>query len=227
MAKDGEPTYEVGFKKPPEATRFKKGQSGNPRGRPAGSKNKSSLTFGEERLKALLLEEAYRVIPIQEHGKSLAMPMVQAIIRSVAVSAAKGQHRAQRLFLETIAAIENERAQSLLSYYETLMDYKIDWEKEIAHCKQRGLPIPEPLPHPNDINVNLRTGKITVTGPMTSEEKKTWDELRARKADCIASIEESKQWLSDDPDCAHKKQILDDMAFEQSILDSIRRFIPD
>ena len=38
MAKD----YEVGYGKPPEHTRFKKGQSGNSKGRPEGSKNFST-----------------------------------------------------------------------------------------------------------------------------------------------------------------------------------------
>jgi len=31
--------YKVGYKRPPLHTRFKKGQSGNPRGRPRGAKN--------------------------------------------------------------------------------------------------------------------------------------------------------------------------------------------
>ena len=33
---------EVGYGKPPKATRFKKGQSGNPKGRPRGSRNFST-----------------------------------------------------------------------------------------------------------------------------------------------------------------------------------------
>jgi uncharacterized protein (UPF0216 family) len=43
MPDDDKPDYKVGYKKPPLHTRFHKGQSGNPRGRPRGSKNFSTL----------------------------------------------------------------------------------------------------------------------------------------------------------------------------------------
>ncbi len=36
-------TYEVGYKKPPRHTRFSKGISGNPRGRPKGTQNLVSV----------------------------------------------------------------------------------------------------------------------------------------------------------------------------------------
>jgi hypothetical protein len=43
MPPDNERDYEVGYGKPPRHTRFKPGRSGNPRGRPSGSKNLSTL----------------------------------------------------------------------------------------------------------------------------------------------------------------------------------------
>ena len=43
MPPDDERDYEVGYGKPPRHTRFVKGQSGNPRGRPPGAKNLKTL----------------------------------------------------------------------------------------------------------------------------------------------------------------------------------------
>lgn len=93
------PGYEVGYARPPVATRFKPGQSGNPGGRPKGAKNRLPA-FHEERMKQIILDEAYRTITVRDGDRNVSVPMAQAIIRSLAVNAAKGQHRAQSLFAD-------------------------------------------------------------------------------------------------------------------------------
>jgi uncharacterized protein DUF5681 len=93
-------SYDVGYGKPPLHTRFQKGQSGNPGGRPRGT----------ERVKQLALDEAYREVAIDEDGEAGMMPAIQAVIRAQLALASKGNGPAQRAVLKMVQEIETERA---------------------------------------------------------------------------------------------------------------------
>jgi hypothetical protein len=84
-----EDTYEVGYKKPPRATRFKKGQSGNPSGRP--KKVPSGLDPGMV-LQAVDNEE----IVVFENGKRKRMMKVEIQFRQLFAKAIKGDLKAAR-----------------------------------------------------------------------------------------------------------------------------------
>src|SRR5580704_1822923 len=92
--------HKVGYRKPPVHTRFRKGQSGNPGGRPRG------MTAGKAR--ALALKEAYRPVNVREGDKVITLPAIQAVLRSQVALAAKGNGPAQRALIEAIQAIERE-----------------------------------------------------------------------------------------------------------------------
>ena len=80
--------YDVGYGKPPSASRFKKGQSGNPRGRPKGARARVPAR-PTERLKDLLLEEASRLITVPNGDRTMTLSMMQAAIRTLAIDAVK------------------------------------------------------------------------------------------------------------------------------------------
>jgi hypothetical protein len=92
--------YQVGYGKPPLHTRFQKGKSGNPSGRPRRA--------ATERAKALALKEAYRAVTLTQGDSVESLPAIQAVLRSQFVLAVKGNAQAQRAFLAAVQAIELE-----------------------------------------------------------------------------------------------------------------------
>lgn len=177
--------YEIGRGKPPVATRFTRGQSGNPSGRPKGARNKIPA-INEERLKAIILEEAYRGIKINDGDRQVTIPMVQAIVRSIAMGAAKGQPRAQVLFTTLLATIEQERKQHHEKWLDAMVDYKLRWEKEFDRSKKLGREPPDLLLHPDEIVIDLVKGTAYLQAP-TQEEKALLDECQ--------TLAEAKGWI--------------------------------
>ena len=141
--------FEVGYGKPPATTRFKSGQSGNPKGRPKGSRNKSKMpALNEERMKSILLDEAYRTIKVNEGTGQISVPMAQAVIRSLAVNAAKGNQRAQRLFTELLFTTERENKRLHDEWLDVAMTYKVEWERELRVANVWASPDPSRCPIP-------------------------------------------------------------------------------
>ena len=216
--------YEVGYAKPPQNTRFKKGKSGNPGGRKKGSKNKITPAH-EEKLQAILLTEAYRKIKVNDGNKQVSMSMAEAIIRSLAVTAAKGQARSQKIFIEMLTHTERSKKQFYIDALERMIDYKYSWEEEIKRCKKAGITPPEPLPHPDDIHIDLRIGQVDIIGPLTPSEKIRWDLARKTKIAHQEEVKELEQMLIDDPNCPYKQAVLDDIEWDTGVIDKMDIFL--
>jgi hypothetical protein len=75
---------EVGYRKPPKRTQFKKGQSGNPKGRPKGSKN--LFTLVERALDAK--------VPVVKDGKKARISKREAAATQLVNKAAGGDIKA-------------------------------------------------------------------------------------------------------------------------------------
>ena len=170
--------YDVGRGKPPIGTRFAKGVSGNPRGKPKGARNKIP-PMNEERLQRIVLEEAYRDIKVNDGDRQVTLSMAQAVMRAIAVAAAKGQPRAQALFTTMLASVERERRELHERWVEGMIEYKQQWERELERRERLGLNLPDPVLHPDQIVVDLFKGTAYINGPMTKEDKALLDECQA------------------------------------------------
>lgn len=192
--------YDVGYGKPPRVGRFKPGASGNPRGRPRGSRNKAKTVAGQE-LADIILAEAYRSVKINDGPRVVAMPIAQAVIRATALAAAKGQHRAQRLFTELLAATERERYRLNSEWLEVAINYKVEWDRELERRSRFNITdLPPPLPHPDHVVIDIRNGTAAIRGPATREERAFWDQLADRKADFEQELIELEADLVDAAD---------------------------
>ncbi len=76
--------HDIGYGNPPKHSRFKKGQSGNPNGRPKGTKN----------LKTDLAEELAEQILVTEAGHQQPRSKQRAVLKSLVAKAINGNTHA-------------------------------------------------------------------------------------------------------------------------------------
>jgi hypothetical protein len=83
------PTEAVGYGRPPRSAQFKPGQSGNPRGRPKGKKNETTI----------LNELLYRKIPIREGGRTRHVTVLEGILLRFTEASLKGDTKSAAFIL--------------------------------------------------------------------------------------------------------------------------------
>jgi len=86
----------VGFGSPPRHTRFKKGQSGNPRGRIKDSKN----------LATVLMNSAHEAVTVNEGGRRRTITKLEAMSKQLVNRAAAGDPRATQLLMQMLQMFE-------------------------------------------------------------------------------------------------------------------------
>jgi hypothetical protein len=89
---------EVGYGKPPHHSRFIKGQSGNPRGRPPGAKN----------MRTLLTRALNELVVVTDNGGCRKISKREAIVTQLVNRSAKADFKAIQIVLGLVRDIEND-----------------------------------------------------------------------------------------------------------------------
>ncbi|MEW9920975.1 DUF5681 domain-containing protein [Marimonas sp. MJW-29] len=99
---------DVGYGRPPRSTRFKRGQSGNPRGRPRGRKVgiPHDAVLGQ-------------MVTIRENGKARRITAAEAFLLQLTKQGLEGDSVAAR---QSLAAIQEARAKRVIESQENQVD---------------------------------------------------------------------------------------------------------
>ena len=91
--------YEVGHGKPPKHSRYKKGQSGNPKGRP---KKKKDEALSKEEYRKAFFEVMNSDVPVRKNGRETTMPAVMALLHQTLQKALSGDFRSKKLLFDKL-----------------------------------------------------------------------------------------------------------------------------
>ena len=128
------------------------------------------------------------------------MPMAQAVFRSMAVKAAKGNTQAQKQFAELVSTVEGDNRRRSEEILTSAFEYIHHWEQKLEYRKRTGTTGADPLPHPDHVIIDPMTGEVHIRGPITREEKVIWDFVCQKKTECDQEIAECEELLRNCPD---------------------------
>lgn len=100
--------YDAGYGRPPKATRFKPGQSGNPKGRPKKARSLAAA------LKKVLSQD----LLIRENGKPIQVSSYEALVKSIYAEAIKGNPKAWKTLLDMMSEVGMFRVERRVSEKE-------------------------------------------------------------------------------------------------------------
>ena len=175
-------SFPVGFGRPPRDTQFRKGESGNPKGRPRKALAPEDLSESElEKVFRKILNRKYNVA---DASGTRAVTGLEVLLQAQFQTAAKGSTPAQRMILQGAAELERRdearrRAgeQERKDNFERMVRGKEIRRRMWDAAEKAGEEPEDPWPHPDDILINKAEQTYRIRGPLNASQEPYYDYL--------------------------------------------------
>ncbi len=125
--------YDVGYAKPPVETQFKKGQSGNPKGRPPKDKSQRQVALR-------VLSEKQRLNG-QPRGARVLYTGLELVIMTVKQMAAAGHNQATKLLMKFLDRYDSHAHEHREVGYLVVPERRTEEEWEAKYSPKDDLPV--------------------------------------------------------------------------------------
>jgi Family of unknown function (DUF5681) len=189
--------YDIGYGKTPTYSRYPKGKSGNPGGRPTKQRKLEEMTKSSSpsEIDEMIRAQLTRVITVNEGGKAKKMKMREVISQAQINAAAKGNVHAQKEVMRTdrqieardiertLVAAEQQKAkrEEEIETYKLMANYKKRREDVWAEAEARGTEPYDPWPHPDDIMLFPYEQRWKPRGPFDARDLAPFNWYRAER----------------------------------------------
>jgi len=166
------PDDTVGYGRPPKSGQFRKGRSGNPRGRPRKGEIKPNWAPARFPTREVLRAEAERIITINDASGRQQTTVREAVVRALALSAMRGGVYAQRTVLEYLEREDERLHRERRESYDFWQKYQEKSREAAAAAEKAGKPAPDLLPHPDDIVLDAYRLEVRFLGAVDEDGRK-------------------------------------------------------
>lgn len=137
--------YAIGYGKPPHGSRFKPGQSGNPKGRPRRKERSSDLAESLDPSLAAVARVLRKKVRIKSDGRAKDMSGLQAMMEVMLEHALYGDARFMRMLLHLNSELEDAMRQKNATAAPDTLAWVLQLAGEMRRRKALGLWDEEPL----------------------------------------------------------------------------------
>lgn len=170
--------YGVGYGQPPKEHQFKKGKSGNPKGRPRGMA--PDLSLADEPVLQAVRNAFNKTVRVRDGDTFTEVAVLDAAVQATVAAIYKGNVRAAGLLFDLKRTGDQAHAREIKERKERWTKYKDFQSQRLAEAAKEGKPAPRILPHPDDVIIDDDEG-VRLIGPVDDDEQKEIDKTIAHR----------------------------------------------